>query len=152
MNYGEGDMLSRRMESLGFERCDSAEDADVVILNTCTVVETTEKRMIKRMNDLRTLRKDVIVTGCMAKVQSNRISLRLPNALIVPPDKYDDFQEIVQNRFGTGDSEKRTPYGRTAIIPIAQGCLGDCSYCITRFARGRLVSRPPEQILSGFRE
>lgn len=152
MNYGEGDMLSRRMESLGFERCDSAEDADVVILNTCTVVETTEKRMIKRMNDLRTLRKDVIVTGCMAKVQSNRISLRLPNALIVPPDKYDDFQEIVQNRFGTGDSEKRTPYGRTAIIPIAQGCLGNCSYCITRFARGRLVSRPPEQILSEFRE
>ena len=42
MNYGEGDMLSRRMESLGYERVDKVDESDIVILNTCTVVETTE--------------------------------------------------------------------------------------------------------------
>lgn len=152
MNYGEGDMLSRRMESLGYERTESVNESDIVILNTCTVVETTEKRMIKRMNDLRAARKEVIVTGCMAKVQQSRISIRLPNALIVPPDMYDNFSELVENRFGVGDSKKRTPYGRTAIIPIAQGCLGNCSYCITRFARGKLISRSIDDIVSEFRE
>ena len=79
MNYGEGDMLSRRMESLGYERVDKVDESDIVILNTCTVVETTEKRMIKRMNDLRAARKEVIVTGCMAKVQQP-IAESLPNA------------------------------------------------------------------------
>ena len=152
MNYGEGDMLSRRMESLGYERVDKVDESDIVILNTCTVVETTEKRMIKRMNDLRAARKEVIVTGCMAKVQQSRISIRLPNALIVPPDMYDNFSELVENRFGVGDSVKRTPYGRTAIIPIAQGCLGNCSYCITRFARGKLISRSIEDISDEFKE
>ena len=152
MNYGEGDMLSRRMESLGYERTDSVDDSNIVILNTCTVVETTEKRMIKRMNELRATKKEVIVTGCMAKVQQSRISIRLPNALIVPPDMYDNFSELVENRFGIGDSNKRTPYGRTAIIPIAQGCLGNCSYCITRFARGKLISRSVEDITSEFNE
>ncbi len=152
MNYGEGDMLSRRMESLGYERTESVDDADIVILNTCTVVETTEKRMIKRMNDLRAARKEVIVTGCMAKVQQSRISIRLPNALIVPPDMYDNFSELVEHRFGVGDSDRRTPYGRTAIIPIAQGCLGNCSYCITRFARGKLISRSIEDISAEFQE
>jgi MiaB-like tRNA modifying enzyme len=152
MNYGEGDMLSRRMESLGYERVDKVDESDIVILNTCTVVETTEKRMIKRMNDLRAARKEVIVTGCMAKVQQSRISIRLPNALIVPPDMYDNFSELVENRFGVGDSTKRTPYGRTAIIPIAQGCLGNCTYCITRFARGKLISRSIEDIAAEFKE
>ncbi len=152
MNYGEGDMLSRRMESLGYERVDKVDESDIVILNTCTVVETTEKRMIKRMNDLRAARKEVIVTGCMAKVQQSRISIRLPNALIVPPDMYDNFSELVENRFGVSDSTKRTPYGRTAIIPIAQGCLGNCTYCITRFARGKLISRSIEDIAAEFKE
>lgn len=151
MNHGEGDMLSRRMEALGHERSESLEESDIAILNTCTVVDTTEKRMIKRMNEIRAAGKATIVTGCMAKVQTSRISIRLPDAIIVPPDMYDNFSEIVENRFGTGDSEVRTPYGRTAIIPIAQGCLGNCSYCITRFARGRLVSRSVRELVSEFR-
>ena len=152
MNYGEGDQLSRRMESLGHQRADSAEDADIVILNTCTVVETTEKKMVKRMNDLRASGKDVIVTGCMAKVQGSRIMLRLPEALIVPPEEYDLFTGMVESRFGTGCCTERTPYGRTAIMPIAQGCLGKCSYCITRLARGKLISRPVDELVDEFRD
>ena len=152
MNYGEGDQLSRRMEALGHQRAGSAEDADVVILNTCTVVETTEKKMVKRMNDLRASGKDVIVTGCMAKVQGSRIMLRLPEALIVPPEEYDLFTGMVESRFGTGCCTERTPYGRTAIMPIAQGCLGKCSYCITRLARGKLISRPVDELVDEFRD
>lgn len=150
MNHGEGDMASRRMESLGHERTFSFDDADLVILNTCTVVETTEKRMMKRMNELRACGKEVIVTGCMAKVQRNRISIRLPGATIIPPEEYDRFSEIVEGRFGVGGSKTVTPYGHTAIVPIAQGCLGNCSYCITRLARGTLISRPADDLISEF--
>lgn len=151
MNYGEGEQLSRRMESLGHERTDSVDEADIVLLNTCTVVETTEKKMLKRMNDLRASGKEVIVTGCMAKVQGSRILIRLPDAMVVPPEDYDLFTGMVESRFGCGCCQERTPYGRTAIIPVAQGCLGNCTYCITKLARGKLISRPQDEVVGEFK-
>ena len=152
MNYGEGEQLSRKMDSLGYTRVDSVDEADIVILNTCTVVETTEKNMIRRMGDLKSKGKKVIVTGCMAKVQPKRITIRLPDSLIVPPDRYDDFSDLVNEEFGCCGSPVEPRYGMSAILPIAQGCLGNCSYCITRFARGTLKSYSEESLVKEFRE
>ena len=152
MNYGEGEQLSRKMDSLGYTRVDSVDDADIVILNTCTVVETTEKNMIRRMGDLKAKGKRVIVTGCMAKVQPKRITIRLPDSLIVPPDRYDDFSDLVTDEFGCCGSPLEPRYGMSAILPIAQGCLGNCSYCITRFARGALRSYSEESLVKEFKE
>jgi MiaB-like tRNA modifying enzyme len=150
MNYGEGEQLSRKMDNLGHVRVDSADEADIVILNTCTVVETTEKNMIRRMGDLKKKGKKVIVTGCMAKVQPKRIMIRLPDSVIVPPDRYDDFSELVSNEFGCCEPKDAPSYGMCAILPIAQGCLGNCSYCITRFARGTLKSYDEEDLVKEF--
>ena len=149
MNYGEGGQLSEKMRELGHEEASSPESADIVILNTCTVVDTTEKKMIRRMSDLRKAGKEVIVTGCMAKVQTNRVAIRLPDSLIIPPNRYSEFSSEVSGRYGAGRS--RSEKGdRSNILPIAQGCLGDCSYCITKFARGRLSSYDPEDLVERF--
>ena len=104
MNFGEGEELAERMDALGHIRTPSADDADIVILNTCTVVETTEKRMIKRMNDLRAAGKEVIVTGCMAKVQPNRVLIRLPGALVIPPQEYSGFSDTVSERYSSSSA------------------------------------------------
>ena len=158
MNYGEGDLIDSQMAALGHVPADSAEDADIVILNTCTVVDTTEKKMIERISELKRMRKEIIVTGCMAEVQSSRISVRLPNSIILPPGSYDSLPGAVAERYGCVQPEvtKGAGYGRnkkvSAIIPIAQGCLGDCSYCITKFARGRLESYPSDGIFVQFRD
>lgn len=152
MNFGEGKQLSNRMSELGHERVDTAEEADIVVLNTCTVVDTTEKKMIRRMSDLRNMGKQVIVTGCMAKVQPSRILIRLPDSIIIPPEEYEHFSELVEERYGCGDTISDVENECFGIIPIAQGCLGNCSYCITKFARGSLISYPEERILSEFNE
>ena len=151
MNFGEGEQLSRKMESLGHTRVDSPEEADIVILNTCTVVDTTEKKMIHRMGELKQEGKEVIVTGCMAKVQPKRISIRLPESMIIPPDQYDLFTGKVESAFGCSQCVEEPRIGTCAIIPIAQGCLGNCSYCITRFARGVLRSYPEDDLLNEFK-
>jgi MiaB-like tRNA modifying enzyme len=149
MNYGEGDQLSEQMSAMGYDEAESADSADIVILNTCTVVDTTEKRMIRRMSELKRAGKEVIVTGCMAKVQSNRISIRLPDSIIIPPDRCSHFSSQVSERYGAGCQDAATaPHSN--ILPIAQGCLGDCSYCITKFARGRLSSYDPDDLISRF--
>ena len=149
MNYGEGGQLSERMCELGHEETSSAESADIVILNTCTVVDTTEKKMVRRMSELRKAGKEVIVTGCMAKVQANRASIRLPGSLIVSPDRYSEFSSEVSGRYGTGCSRAERKHCSN-ILPIAQGCLGDCSYCITKFARGCLSSYDPDGLVQRF--
>ena len=150
MNFGEGDELAERMMALGHEPAPTADDSDIVILNTCTVVETTEKRMIKRMNELKAAGKEVIVTGCMAKAQPGRINVRLPDSLVIPPQDYVDFSRVVSERYGCQTPVENMTVNATAIIPIAQGCRGNCSYCITRFARGGLKSYPPEKIKARF--
>lgn len=150
MNYGEGRQLSDRMSELGHEAVGSAEEADIVVLNTCTVVETTEKKMIKRMSDLRKAGKHVIVTGCMAKAQPSRVIIRLPGSIMLPPEEYDLFSGLVEDRYGRGASAPAAKEEMFCIIPIAQGCLGDCAYCITKYARGVLRSYPEENILAEF--
>ncbi|MDR2698781.1 MAG: tRNA (N(6)-L-threonylcarbamoyladenosine(37)-C(2))-methylthiotransferase [Candidatus Methanoplasma sp.] len=149
MNYGEGGRLSEDMSAMGHEAVPCAESADIVILNTCTVVDTTEKKMIRRMSELRKAGKEVVVTGCMAKVQANRIMIRLPDPLIIPPDRYSEFSAEIEERYGRGGCCE-TGTHLTNILPIAQGCLGDCTYCITKLARGRLSSYDPDILVSKF--
>lgn len=152
MNYGEGAELAERLDSLGYLRAASAEEADLVVLNTCTVVETTEKRMIKRMNELKAAGKQVVVTGCMAKVQASRVNVRLPGSLVIPPEDYKDFSKLVSEMYGCGEPIAPPRTETTAIIPIAQGCRGNCTYCITRFARGTLKSYDPDDLKKRFDE
>jgi len=152
MNYGEGDELSEKMSMLGHVQVDSADEAQIVILNTCTVVDTTEKKMIERMSDLKKKGKDIIVTGCMAKAQVPRIKVRLPDSLVIAPECYDNFGSSVEERFGSSGSSTKNETKATAILPIAQGCLGNCSYCITKKARGDLRSYDPAVLEEKFRK
>ena len=150
MNYGEGRKLSRDMASMGYSEASSAEDADIVILNTCTVVETTEKKMLSRISDLKKMKKEVIVTGCMAKVQPKRIEIRLPESIVLAPSDYHMFAREVAERYGIAGPAIPVKEGTDAILPIAQGCLGNCTYCITKFARGKLHSYPAESLIEDF--
>ena len=150
MNYGEGAELAERMDALGHERAASAAEADVVVLNTCTVVDTTERRMIRRMNELKAAGKGVVVAGCMAKAQPSRIAVRLPDSLVIPPESYPDFSRLVSSCYGRGAPLGAGRGALTGIIPVAQGCRGACSYCITKLARGDLVSRPPGAVKERF--
>ncbi len=150
MNHGEGRDLAEDMSSLGFEPATSAEDADVVVLNTCTVVETTEKHMLSRISQLRSQGKEIIVTGCMAKAQPSRIEIRLPDAPIIPPENYSTFKQKIMEKYGIQGCATSVNLKSDAILPIAQGCLGNCSYCITKIARGDLKSYPMTQLSEKF--
>ncbi|MGN0098376.1 MAG: tRNA (N(6)-L-threonylcarbamoyladenosine(37)-C(2))-methylthiotransferase [Candidatus Methanomethylophilaceae archaeon] len=150
MNFGEGRKLSADMASMGYSEAPSAEEADIVILNTCTVVDTTEKRMLSRISELKKLGKEIVVTGCMAKAQPRRVEIRLPESIIVPPENYHEFAREVAERYGIAGPPLPVKQGTDAILPIAQGCLGNCSYCITKFARGNLKSYPADEMVATF--
>ncbi|MDW5563247.1 MAG: tRNA (N(6)-L-threonylcarbamoyladenosine(37)-C(2))-methylthiotransferase [Methanomassiliicoccus sp.] len=153
MNQGEGAELAEKLAALGHEVVDDPRDADLVVLNTCTVIKETENRMLKRMAELNGQRKKIIVAGCMASVQADEIIKHAPSAIIMAPRDYPSFSSVVESAFGRGEASPLVVQSCpvTSVLPVAQGCIGACSYCITRFARGTLASYPADSLIAAAR-
>ena len=121
---------------LGEQQCTLVKDpgeAELAVVNTCTVIGATERKVIRALLELRHL--PLYVTGCMAAVQRDLI-LSVCNPIFISPS---DIQ-VAYRREGT------VPGVPVGIVQICRGCRGSCSYCITRRARGALVSRSPAEI------
>jgi len=143
-NRGESRTIERRLRDGGHHPADGPADADVAILNTCTVVEKTERNMLRRAEELRAETGDLVVTGCMALAQGEEFAEADIDAQVV---HWDEVPEAAMN----GECPTTTPDtdpvldGVIGILPIARGCMSDCSYCITKRATGRLDSPPVEE-------
>lgn len=138
--------------SKGFEIVNDPRLADVSVILTCTVIGTTEQRMINRIRKLDSESKVLIVSGCMAGVQADLIKKVSPKARLIPPDKIDQIVDILErkeiiNRRITKTSLPRCFDDIRAPISISEGCMFSCSYCITSKARGRLISFPIKEIV-----
>lgn len=160
MNQGEARIMQDTLQKIGHSIVDDLDHSDALVLVTCTVIETTELRMMRRLKTFSKTGKPVVVAGCMATVQKDDILTLNPNAILLSPQAIDDIGKIVEKLseeeprnkkeiIETGTSTKKTT---DAIIPISSGCLGSCSYCITRIARGELRSCPPEFLIESMRK
>lgn len=132
-NFGDTAKLAEILQNNGNTLVDSEEGADVVIVNTCTVVGPTERRMLRRLSQLRD--HHLYVTGCMPAVQREAI-FAVCTPTIISPDAIQEKYRSVRTVPGDG----------VGIVQVAQGCPGACTYCITRFARGPLRSFSLEEI------
>ncbi len=134
-NFGDTAKLVEILKSNGSTIVGSADVADAVIINTCTVVGPTERRMLRQLCRYRD--HELYVTGCMPEVQREAIFSVCTPTLIPPENIRDEYRKVMTvAEVGPG------------IVQIAQGCLGQCTYCLTRFARGPLKSFSKEEILS----
>jgi threonylcarbamoyladenosine tRNA methylthiotransferase CDKAL1 len=137
-NFGDTAKLKEILKHQGCTFVPSEEDADAVIINTCTVVAATERRMLRQLSRFRD--RDLYVTGCMAVVQREAIMAVCTPTIILPPSIHDRFRD---------SWEEISDHG--GIVQIAQGCAGHCTYCITRSARGALKSFREQEILDQIR-
>ncbi|MFB6110531.1 MAG: tRNA (N(6)-L-threonylcarbamoyladenosine(37)-C(2))-methylthiotransferase [Halodesulfurarchaeum sp.] len=149
-NRGESRHIERRLRDGGHRPVDDPEAADVVVLNTCTVVETTEHNMLRRARELQD-EADLIVTGCMALAQETAFAEADVSARVVG---WEEVPEAVSNGECPTPAPDTEPIleGVVGILPLARGCMSDCSYCITKAATGRIDSPPVERNLERARE
>ncbi|MEF8907368.1 MAG: tRNA (N(6)-L-threonylcarbamoyladenosine(37)-C(2))-methylthiotransferase [Haloarculaceae archaeon] len=144
-NRGEAREIERALREGGHRPAPGPEAADVAILNTCTVLEKTERNMLARARELDAeTPADLVVTGCMALAQGEAFEEAGVDAELL---HWDDVPEYVRNGecpTVTGDTEPVLD-GVVGILPIARGCMSDCSYCITKRATGRIDSPPVEE-------
>ncbi|PSQ64707.1 MAG: tRNA modifying enzyme [Halobacteriales archaeon SW_9_67_24] len=141
-NRGESRAIERRLRDGGHHPVNGPSAADVAILNTCTVVETTETNMLSRARELEAATADLVVTGCMALAQGEEFA-----DLDATVCGWDEVPEVVLNGECPTTTAGTEPIldGVIGILPIARGCMSDCSYCITKHATGKIDSPPVEE-------
>lgn len=161
LNHGEARYLVNLLVSASHERVEKPNLADVLIIFTCTVIKTTELKMLRQLSKFTELGQPLVVSGCMAVVQQKDILKINPKVYFLPPADISKINTILfeisdeefpmETRTGVGLSSSKADTSIDSIIPISTGCLGKCNYCITRLARGELSSHPQEQILNRVR-
>jgi threonylcarbamoyladenosine tRNA methylthiotransferase CDKAL1 len=137
-NFGDTAKLVEILRHHGGTIVENPIEAEAVIVNTCTVVGPTERRMLRRLAGFRN--QDLYVTGCMPRVLLDAI-LAVCSPTIILSETIHDLYRSVGSVAGEG----------VGIVQLAQGCAGQCTYCITRVARGPLKSFTQEEILAQVR-
>ena len=134
-NFGDTAKFIEVLKYIGGTLVKSAEEADAVVINTCTVVGATERRMLRRLSRFRD--NNLFVMGCMPAVQRDAIFAVCTPTIISSTAIRDIYRTI-----------RTVPVGGVAIVQVAQGCSGSCTYCLARVARGSLKSIPRDEILA----
>jgi MiaB-like tRNA modifying enzyme len=144
LNRGEAAEMEDMLRSRGWQIVAEPGDADLALLVACVVIESTERRMLKRAKALSSVPR-LIITGCMATARREVAEEVAPDAEFVPPGDVDSLSSLVDS---VGPHVRNEgPRQGYAIVPIATGCTGNCAYCITRLARGTVRSRSPDDIV-----
>jgi MiaB-like tRNA modifying enzyme len=164
-NQADAEIASGLLIDAGHIIIDNPEGADSTIVLTCTVKTPTENRVIKHIRELYATGVPLVVAGCMPKAQQYLVEGAAPNACMVGPDDLPHIVNAVEASIRgsrivetSGDSYEKTCLPRSRInpiihiLPISSGCLGECSFCIVRHARGRLHSFPLERIVADARK
>jgi len=154
-NVGEARLMSELLLREGHDVLAAESEADAHLLVTCTVIERTERDMVKRMRALAATGRPLVVAGCMASAQRGLVQRIVPGAHLVPPRRWREVAALFEVDTACAerarDVETANLGFRDAIVPIAQGCVGRCTYCITRVARGRVSSYAEESVVDQVR-
>lgn len=163
VNQYETECMKADLLSKGFESAESGDEADVIILNSCTVTSSGDSKSLYALRKLRKDRPDalIVLTGCLPQA-SPEIADSIPEADIIAGTKnrsllsgmilefLEHRKRIVEiARYGASDSFEDLVHGdftgkTRAFVKIQDGCNQFCSYCIIPFARGRCRSKPLE--------
>ncbi len=169
MNVSDAERAASRLREAGYTLSESADDADVVLLNTCSVRARAEQKVYTRIGQIRHQRKHnrplIGVMGCVAQLEGEAIFDDDPAVQIVAGTRATDrLSTLIERVVGgekraidlgeraEGESWEVSPVERhskyVAFLPIIEGCNKFCTYCIVPYSRGREKSRPAEEILS----
>jgi tRNA-2-methylthio-N6-dimethylallyladenosine synthase len=170
MNVADTERAATGLRKAGYEMASSAETADVILFNTCSVRERAERKVLRRIGEVRKLssptthKKPIIgVMGCVAQLEGDSIFRSVPAVdLIIGTRATDRIPSLIERAQGgealvidleerqdgevwdVSPAERRSPY--VAFVPIIEGCNKFCSFCIVPYSRGREKSRSAQEI------
>jgi tRNA-2-methylthio-N6-dimethylallyladenosine synthase len=173
MNVADSEVVASVMEKEDYELTGDLSSADIILVNTCSIRENAEQRVLGRLEVFRQEKKRrpallVGVIGCMAERLKEKLLIENKVDLVIGPDAYRDLPLLVKTA-GSGQpvistllSQEETyadispvrydSNGVSAFVSIMRGCNYACAYCVVPFTRGRERSRDPESIIGEIRK
>ncbi|MEO8582514.1 MAG: tRNA (N6-isopentenyl adenosine(37)-C2)-methylthiotransferase MiaB [Flavitalea sp.] len=174
MNFADSEIVASILSDDGFAVTKDFREADLILLNTCSIREKAEQTVRKRLNDFRLVKKDkpgamIGVLGCMAeRLKSKLLEEERLVDLVVGPDAYRSLPSLIveatggqkavnvllsrEETYGDISPIKLDSNGVNAFVSIMRGCNNMCSFCVVPFTRGRERSRDPFSILNECKE
>ena len=169
MNFSDSEIVASILANEGFNTTQNLEDADLVLVNTCSIRDKAEQTIRKRLQKYNAVKKinpgmKVGVLGCMAeRLKEKFLEEEKIVDLVVGPDAYKDLPNLIKEVDDGRDAvnvilSKDETYGDispvrlggngvTAFVSITRGCDNMCTFCVVPFTRGRERSRDPQSIL-----
>lgn len=169
MNFSDSEIVAAIMQKEGYETTRNSEEADLVLINTCSIRDNAEQRVRNRLNHLNAQKKKnpdlmIGILGCMAeRLKSKLLEEEKLVDLVVGPDAYRELpglvEEVTDGRkavnvllsreetYAEINPVRLDGNGVTAFISIMRGCDNMCSFCVVPFTRGRERSRDPKSIV-----
>lgn len=174
MNFADSEIVASILYESGFGATRNFEEADLILINTCSIREKAEQTVRKRLSDLNTVKKNnpsamIGVLGCMAeRLKSRFLEEEKLVDLVVGPDAYRTLPGLIQE-VGSGQKSVNVLLSRdetyadispvrldsngvTAFVSIMRGCNNMCAFCVVPFTRGRERSRDADSIIRECRD
>jgi tRNA-2-methylthio-N6-dimethylallyladenosine synthase len=163
MNDLDSQRLSGSLKLRGYRKVESEREADLVILNTCSIRDKSEQKVYSRLGELRELKRErgtkIGVTGCVAQQEGESLIQRAPYVdFVLGTGNVGSLDHILEGerRVAVDFPEHREydslsidrPSAVRAQITVIEGCNKNCTFCIVPTTRGREISRPLEQIVA----
>ena len=174
MNFSDSEIVASILQKNGYNTTTVLEEADLILLNTCSIREKAEQTVRMRLSQFKTLKREkpsltVGVLGCMAeRLKTKLLEEEHLVDLVVGPDAYRDLPNLLKETAEGRDAinvilSKEETYadispvrlsgnGVTAFVTITRGCDNMCTFCIVPFTRGRERSRDPHSIINECKE
>lgn len=171
LNLSDSELMAGLLQDAGFEviidesllTTTNINKIELVLINTCTVKNLAENKFWKELEKWQKLKKKIIVAGCIPQAEPDILNNKLKDVSVIGTSQLTQILKMVIETINGKiihniDKNIEIKYKRLnfpkirknkiiEIIPICEGCLGNCSYCKTKHARGNLISYPKEEII-----
>ena len=170
MNFSDSEIVASILSKEGFNTTKNLEEADLVLVNTCSIRDKAEQTVRKRLEKYNAVKRDlnpkmkIGVLGCMAeRLKSKFLEEEKMVDLVVGPDAYKDLPNLISEvdegrnavnvilskdeTYGDISPVRLNSNGVTAFVSITRGCDNMCTFCVVPFTRGRERSRDPQSII-----
>ncbi|MFZ4679780.1 MAG: tRNA (N6-isopentenyl adenosine(37)-C2)-methylthiotransferase MiaB, partial [Flavobacterium sp.] len=175
MNFSDSEVVASILTNEGYNTTDILEEADLVLVNTCSIRDKAEQTVRKRLEKYNAVKREVNpgmkvgVLGCMAeRLKEKFLEEEKIVDMVVGPDAYKDLpnllKEVEEGRdainvilsreetYGDVSPVRLMSNGVTALVSITRGCDNMCTFCVVPFTRGRERSREPQSILTEIKD
>lgn len=166
-NQNSSEIMKGLIRQAGLNITLNPERADIIIINSCIVKQSTEEKIRRKLTDFLKQGKKVILAGCMPRLNKDKLKKDNPNNFYMLDTSQiksitSIIKDIQENNYDAEKYLKKINEVKLAlpkisdsrcvgITQISEGCLGECSYCIVRLAKGKLFSYPKEKIIESIK-